>query len=49
MPPSLTNNDGYSPPCPKCTAANGAHSLRCPVVNLPANWAEMEPRERYGS
>lgn len=49
MAPPLTNNDGYSPPCPKCTAANGAHSMRCPTINLPANWATMTEAERYGN
>lgn len=30
----------FSPPCVKCTGVNGAHSLRCPTVNLSWGWYE---------
>jgi len=30
------------PPCKKCAAPQGAHSLRCPTVNLRPGWLARE-------
>jgi hypothetical protein len=38
----------FTSPCSKCTAVNGAHSLRCPTVNLSPGWYEriLEEEEK---
>lgn len=41
--------DELKAPCPKCAGLNGACSMNCPTLQLPADWAELTPAQKYGN